>query len=350
MSGATSHWTNDTARVLRAAAALLVVESASVILVAGEMPLMAFLVHVCCCAAFGWLALQRNAARTPAIAMMKVVALTLPFLGPIAAVAGFGVLAVIAVAHDPVANSSIWHEHLFPNLAVDDLTERAERITRRQPGMDGAGEIESFFDVLRWGTLPEKEHVLSLISRSFRPEFAPVLRAGLAVDDLGLRAQAAAGLSMLETRISARLGDLQEGYRHAVDDKRGEVAMTLALALADAAHTGLYDEARSAEMRREIVAVLTACSDTTDPRVSVMLGRTLIQLGEIDRAVEMLSGAARVETHSEAAFDWLLEGLFRQGDYGRIERLVDDRAESVRSLAQQDGPLAPALRFWGAAA
>lgn len=349
MTGSLPHWTNDTARVLRAAAALLSIEFGCLVLAAGATPMAAIMLHACCCAAFAWLAFRPGAARTPAAATVRVVALTAPFLGPIAASAGLVILAVIAVAHDPVANASMWHEHLFPNLAVDELTERTEEISR-QSGNGGADEIESFFDVLRWGTLPEKEHVLSLISRSFRPEFAPVLRAGLAVDDLGLRAQAAAGLSMLETRISARLGNLQEAFRDAGPEERSTAAIDLALALSDAAHTGLYDEARNTEMRREIVSILTTCAGPVDPRINTMLGRTLIQLGEFDQAVETLSGVADATGSGEAAFDWLLEGVFRQGDYRRIGSLVEGRAESVRSLVQQDGPLAPALRFWGAAA
>lgn len=350
MTGALPHWTDDTARVMRASAALLVAELGCVLLVIWQMPLAALALHVCCCLAFAGLALQPGTAQTPAAATLRVVATMLPFLGPMAALAGLVIVTVIAVAHDPVANASMWHEHLFPNLAVDELTERSEEISRRQPGVDGAGEIESFYDVLRWGTLAEKEHVLSLISRSFRPEFAPVLRTGLAVDDLGLRAQAAAGLSLLESRMSTRLGDLKEALRDAKHDDRSEAAMDLALALSDAAHTGLYDEARSLEMRQEIVSILTERSDPTDPKVSAMLGRTLIQLGEFDRAVEMLSGAAGVAAPSEAAFDWLLEGVFRQGDYGRIGPLLEGRAESVHRLIRQDGPLAPALRFWGATA
>ena len=350
MTGSLPHWTNDTARVLRAASALLSIELGCIVLVAGATPVAAVVLHACCCIAFACLAFWRGTAQTTAAATVRVVALTAPFLGPIAALAGLVILAVIAVAHDPVANASMWHEHLFPNLAVDELTERTEEISRRHSGNDGAGEIESFFDVLRWGTLPEKEHVLSLISRSFRPEFAPVLRAGLAVDDLGLRAQAAAGLSMLETRISARLGNLQQAFRDAEPEQRKAAAIELALALSDAAHTGLYDEARNAEMRREIVSILTNCADPAEPRINTMLGRTLIQLGEFDRAVEALSGAADATGSGEAAFDWLLEGVFRQGDYRRIGLLVEGRAESVRSLVQQDGPLAPALRFWGAAA
>lgn len=350
MTGPLPHWTNNTARVLRATSALLTIELGCVVLAAGATPIAAIVLHACCCTVFAWLAFWHGAARTPAAAAVRVVALTSPFLGPMAALAGLVILAVIAVAHDPVANASIWHEHLFPNLAVDELTERTEEISRRQSGNDGAGEIESFFDVLQWGTLPEKEHVLSLISRSFRPEFAPVLRAGLAVDDLGLRAQAAAGLSMLETRISARLGNLQEAFRDAGPEQRNIAAIDLAIALSDAAHTGLYDEARNAEMRREIVSILTDCADRVDPRINTMLGRTLIQLGEFDRAVETLSGVADATTSGEAAFDWLLEGVFRQGDYRRIGSLVEGRAESVRSLVQQDGPLAPALRFWAAAA
>ncbi len=343
-------WTDDIARVIRVSAALLVLEIGCIVLGVADTPLLALALHASCCAALAWLVLLRGTAQTPAAATLKVVALMLPFLGPMATLAGIVILATIAVAHDPVADASIWHEHLFPNLAVDELTERAEEISRRQPGVDGAGEIESFFDVLRWGTLPEKEHVLSLISRSFRPEFAPVFRAGLAVDDLGLRAQAAAGLSMLETRISARLGDLQEAFRDATASERDAAAMELALALSDAAHTGLYDEARNTEMRREIVSVMTDRADTTDPRVAAMLGRTLIQLGEVDRAVTTLSGAAGRESSSEAAFNWLLEGVFRQGDFARIGSLVESRAENVRRLVRQDGPLAPALRFWGAAA
>ena len=205
-----------------------------------------------------------------------------------------------------MADPATWHEHLFPNVAADALTERTNAISRRQPGAEAAGEIESFYDVLRWGTLPEQEHVLSLISRSFRPEFAPVLRAGLAVADLGLRAQAAAGLSLLETRTSSHLVDLQADYRRQGTEA---AALRIAQALSDAAHSGLYDEARAEEMRREIVAVLQPLARNGATAAGTMLGRTLIQLGEWGHAVDTLQRAADTGEQNEAAFSWLLEGL-----------------------------------------
>lgn len=280
-------------------------------------------------------------------ATMQLTAMMLPFLGPVAATGAIAVLLFTALRHDPVANAALWHEHLFPNLAGDALGEQMEAIARQHTDADTASEIESFYDVLRWGSLSQQEHVLSMISRSFKPEFAPVLRAGLAVDDLGLRAQAAAGLSLLEARLSGRLVELQKEFARTGD---AQSALVLTQALSDAAHSGLYDDDRSAEMRAEIVSILTPLAEDGNPRVVAMLGRTLIHLGAFERAAETLAPAVEAGTRDDAAFSWLLEALFRQGDYARLRTLLTARAAEVSRLVQQDGPLAPALRFWAASA
>ena len=328
---------------------ILAAEALSGALAISDRLLLGLSLHLAACVVLAAFTCRRFSAPTPVIATVQLTALLLPFIGPLAALSGIVVLIIAAARHDPAANAAMWHEHLFPNLAADELTEQAEAINRRQPGNEAAGEIESFYDVLRWGTLPEQEHVLSLISRSFRPEFAPVLRAGLAVDDLGLRAQAAAGLSLLESRISARLSGLQERQRLASDDTRSQASILLAQALADAAHSGLYDEARVHEMRAEIISVLEPLAQIADadPTIRTILGRTLIQLGQVDRAVDLLSTSDGPGEQADAAFAWLLEGCFEQGDYARIDTLLARRVDRVSTIVRKDGPLAPALQFWG---
>lgn len=260
-------------RALLVAWALLLCDGCSLFLAAHTQGPAALALHGLACIAALAIAWRRRLAPSAPLATLRMTALLLPFLGPVAALAGAATLAVHLLRGTPIADADTWHEHLFPNLAADALTEGTDAINRRQPGAEAADEIESFYDVLRWGTLPEQEHVLSLISRSFRPEFAPVLRAGLAVADLGLRAQAAAGLSLLETRTSSHLAELQADYRR---EDTEATAINLAQALSKAAHSGLYDEARAEEMRREIVAVLQPFAQKGVTASSAMLGRTLI--------------------------------------------------------------------------
>lgn len=245
-----------------------------------------------------------------------------------------------------------WHEHLFPNLVADPIDAQIDAIDRHQPGLQPNNEIELFYDVLRWGKLSEKEHVLSLISRSYRPEFAPVLCEALSGDDLRLRAQAAAGLSLLETRTSARLSGLQQAWRAATTGgAKIEAAIVLAQALSTAAHSGLYEENRTVEMRREIAALLSpiVAAGSSDPAraatLSAILGRTMILVGDVDAAVVTLAPVVAASEHAEAAFGWLVEALFRKSDFMGLTALITRRRDLAVALVARAGPLAPALAF-----
>ncbi len=321
-----------------------------------DLHLAAALVHVVAVTAANVLAWRPAAVPDAATATLRMTAALLPFLGPIAPALALMVLAIPAVRPHTVHDAAEWHEHLFPNLAADPINERIDAIGRHQLGGQSSSEIESFYDVLRWGKLSEKEHVLSLISRSYRPEFAPVLNEALNGDDLGLRAQAAAGLSLLETRTSARLATLQHALREAPDDAaRVKATILLAQALSTAAHSSLYDENRTAEMRREISALLgpIVAAGSSDPAQSAMLrailGRTMIQLGDVDAACVTLEPVVAASEHADAAFGWLVEALFRKSDFIGLTALIDRRRDLTAALVARDGPLAPALAFWATA-
>ena len=335
---------------------LAAIELAALMLWRDDRLLAAALVHGAAATAANVLAWRRAAAADAATATFRMMAALLPFLGPIAPALAILLLAVQLFRPHAVHDAAEWHEHLFPNLAADPINERIDAIGRHQPGLQPSSEIESFYDVLRWGKLTEKEHVLSLISRSYRPEFAPVLREALAGDDLGLRAQAAAGLSLLETRTSARLATLHQAWREApTDAARVKAAILLAQALSTAAHSSLYDETRTTEMRREISALLRpiVAAGSADPAqgamLSAILGRTMIQLGDVDAAVATLEPVVASSEHADAAFGWLVEALFRKSDFIGLTALIARRRDLAAALVTRDGPLAPALAFWGAA-
>lgn len=341
---------------LATAVVLFGLEVGGLILWLEDLVLAAALTHAVVAIAANVAAWRLAATPDATLATFRMTAVMLPFLGPIAPALATLLLAAQLVRPYAVHDAAEWHEHLFPNLAADPINEQIDAIGRHQPGSRNSNEIESFYDVLRWGKLPEKEHVLSLISRSYRPEFAPVLREALGSDDLGLRAQAAAGLSLLETRTSARLTTLQQAWREApTDERRVETAIALAQALSTAAHSSLYDEVRTIEMRREIFALLSpiVAAGSSDPAraamLSAILGRTMIQLGDVDAAVVTLEPVVAASEHAEAAFGWLVEAFFRKSDFTGLTALITRRRDLADALVRRDGPLAPALAFWATA-
>lgn len=345
------------ARALGVSAALFGAETCCLAAMSFGWGARALLFHVAICLAGNALAWRGSEAANAPVATLRMAAMLMPFLGPVAPLAAILLLSGQVARPRTPPNAAMWHEHLFPNLAADPINDRMDAITRRQPPTSTGDDVESFYDVLRWGTVPEREHVLSLISRSFRAEFAPVLREALTSDDLGLRAQAAAGLSLLETRTSSRIAALERSVGQADSETaREQASIALAQALASAAHSELYDDLRTIEMRREIVSLLAPLFDARggDPALGVMLGRTMIHLGDLEGAVAALDRSIRSDGSagqaSDAAFGWLIEGLFQQGDFVGLTALLGDRREQAATLVARDGPLAPALSFWGTAA
>jgi DUF971 family protein len=290
------------------------------------------------------LALHLPLAALPAVALhrgwsaapwLRVLAPLLPPLGPLAAALALPLAALLALRGRPAAGAASWSAHLFPQPESDALAQRAEGLARHAAQHDPDG-IGAFRAVLHGGTLAQQEHVLAVMAREFRTGFAPLLREALASPAPGLRAQAAAGLSLAQGRAEEQLQALR---------RAGEPAPVLARALDDAANSGLFEADRAAQLRAEAVRLwqrhLAARPD--DAAAQAALGRDLLALGDAGAAQASLRQALARGLATPAVLGWLAEALYAAGDLDAVAALL---AEHRAVLAEPGAALAGPVAWW----
>ena len=289
------------------------------------------------------LALHRAAGEEGfALAVLRLLRPLLPALGPFAAAAGLLVLVASPLLRRGARSDAMWRSHLFPETGVDPVVRQVAALGRAAEG--DTGGVAAFADILRWGSLEQQERVVVLMTRECRPGFAPLLREALSSATPGLRAQAAAGLAMVEARFEAQGTELRRAAL------AGGPAVLLALArhLDDLANGGLLDPQRSAAARAEAVelyqAHLAARPDDSD--VQAALGRDLMQVGRLDDAIAAMRAALLRGPATPSLLGWLAECLYCRQETGQVSRLLAEHEAVLRPVARGAGPLAAPLGLW----
>lgn len=306
-------------------------------------PLLFLVLHAGTCV-LPVIALRRAVAEEGlGTAVLRLLRPLLPAMGPFAAAACVLVLAAAPLLRRGTRGDAMWRSHLFPETGTDPVARQVAALDRAAADGGTAG-VAAFADVLRWGSLEQQERVVVLMSREFRPGFAPLMREALSSVTPGLRAQAAAGLAMVEARFEAQGGELR---RAAVS---GEAAAMLALArhLDGLANSALLDPSRSAAVRAEAVGIYQAhlAAQPDDPDVQAALGRDLMQVGRLDDAIAAMRAALARGLATPSLVGWLAECLYRKREIGQVSQLIAEHEGVLRPVVQEGTPLAAALGLW----
>lgn len=277
------------------------------------------------------------------LAVLRLLRPLLPALGPFAAAAGLLVLVAAPLLRRGARSDAMWRNHLFPETGADPLTQRVAALDRAAAD-GGTGEVAAFADILRWGSLEQQERVVVLMSREFRPGFAPLLREALSSVTPGLCAQAAAGLAMVEARFEAQEAEL----RCAVLSGRITSLLALARHLDELANSGLLDLSRSAAVRAEAVDIYQShlASHPDDSDVQAAFGRDLMQVGRLDDAIAAMRAALARGMATPSLLGWLAECLYRQQEIDQVSQLIAEHEAVLRPTVQGGSPLAASLGLW----
>lgn len=269
---------------------------------------------------------------------LRLVAILLPGLGPIALATGALTLLMAPFLRRQSHDAEAWRATLFPAPQEDGLDDRAKRSEEHALVQRDSGRVVAFADVLRMGDLPQQERVVALMAREYRPAFAPLLRSALNAPVRLLRAQAAAALSLIEARFAAEVQTLRAGPAPA----------KLALKLDEMANSGLWEESRTRNLRKEAASIWAAgaAANPADERAAAALGRDLLQLGEVRAGREALERAYALGLASATLLGWLAEARFLEGDLEGVENLLVAHRSELLPLLQPGSPLAPALHLW----
>jgi hypothetical protein len=204
---------------------------------------------------------------------------------------------------------------------LDGLDEARGSGTRTNPSRDREGavsavEVTPLMDILEMGDELQKQEVVALVTRSFRPALAPLLKRALEDSSNAIRVQAATAMARIEGRFLHRAMQLDQ--LAAKKPGSSDVARDLAHLYDDYAFTGLLDPVREREnlqLARQWYETWIAL-EPNRAEAHFALGRLLIRCEEWEQAdyhLEKAGGDASV---------WRLETLFRLGRYEEIPALA----------------------------
>lgn len=143
--------------------------------------------------------------------MATVVLLLVTVAGPAGALAALAALPFsgnMPVRRDILAD---WYARLASAgqpTAVNKLHDRigSGRVQRFESGVP-----PNYLDVIKRGTLEERQRALGLIAREFHPDYSPVLEAALRSPEPVVRVQAAAVVARVREDLKARVAALTDG-------------------------------------------------------------------------------------------------------------------------------------------
>ncbi len=262
-------------------------------------------------------------------AVLRLIAATLPALGPAAVLGGLLALAFGAA-----------RRHAAGPLPEDPIEARLAAISAVRDLPDGL-LLEALGDVLRWGSLAQKICALDLAASGLRPGGEALLRLALADPDPLLRAHAEALRPTAERRLLDQAEALRQGVRGAEGRRR------LARHLDRAAWSDLMDPARGRAFRAEAVQIWRELAEAAeDPEAVAALGRDLLALGDLPGARATLEAALAHRQASEPVLGWLAECHFRARDYAALDALVGRWAPLLEETAAGHARLSAPWRLW----
>jgi len=233
-----------------------------------------------------------------------------------------GVVLAIAVERRQARHATSldeWHATLFPPSDDHEDAELWRRIGQRQSDQADP-DVTSFFDVLTFGSVRQRQAVIAVISQQFRPEFAPVLRAALRDEHNVVRVQAATAIGRLEQQIFERTLELEAAVERAPGD--AEAVLALAAHHDSQAFSGILDPSREAASRvRAAEGYATGLRLRPDDQTTEFrLARLFLRRGlaaEAEPGFRRLVGAGY-----PGATLWLMECLFALGRYDQVREVA----------------------------
>jgi hypothetical protein len=247
-----------------------------------------------------------------------ITAMTVAVAGPIGAIGSLAAILLTAFHRRKASSFEEWYESLFPDSIDDFQFDLMARIRANDSG-EGQG-VSAFADILAFGTIAQKQELITLVTKHFEPRFAGVLK--LALDDANnaTRVQAASSVAKITDDFMSRGLKLQR------DAANGEPRRILALAKHYDEHgkTGLLDPEGSEVSR---TAALEAYQrylglEPADVDARAAVGRLMLKSGDLQATCawlkESVEGGA---APGEGAIAYM-EALFRLGRFSDLREVA----------------------------
>jgi tetratricopeptide (TPR) repeat protein len=272
---------------------------------------------------------------------------TTAFMGPIGAGGTLAAMAFMSCARSTTPFEE-WYRALFPETATTGEMDSWQRIISGQD-IPNKSSVAPFSDILCFGTLAQKQELISLMSRSFQPVFAPVLRAALTDSNNAIRVQAASAITVIEDDFLRRSLSLTACVRE--NPRDSSLLLQLARLHDDYASAGILDHDREGDSRNKALKAYGEYLQLNpkDLEARTAIGRLFLRAEEYQEAMLWSAEAVENGETSSALILTYMEALYQLRRFGELRRL----AAKHTSLAQsEDIPLeaVETLKLWASTA
>ncbi len=266
--------------------------------------------------------------------------------GPIGVVGTLLTIALHAWYRKTTTSFEDWYLGLFPKDKPDKISELADFLEAHSR-LKGPAIPDSFRDILANGTLQQKRDAIVLMSKHFRPDFAPALRSALVDPDNSIRVMAASAITRIENRFLEAAINMDRAAAESPDDV--DVLLQQARLYDDHAFTGLLEEDReeaNREKAKQIYRRVIQLQPDNYP-ATYALGRLLIRTGEVKEAAKLLQQALQYREGEPQLLLWYAECLYKLGRYGELRKLLrENQSVFSEGSIQQQPRVADAIHLW----
>jgi tetratricopeptide (TPR) repeat protein len=270
-------------------------------------------------------------------------------LGPIGPFAALATGILLLAFHRDWFDFNASYSSLFPTETRSRVTDLYESLLRRQRQQGKAG-VESFADILSGGDAAKKRLAIGLLTRHFRPGFAPALKLALTDADPSVRTQAATAVATIEGRFLARAQRLQRKVRER--PKSFGRRQRLARHYDNYAFTGLLDPERERDNRLRALESYEEALKVKPREATIWLaiGRLLVRERRYDAAASWFTVAEARGLLTPDMILWNLEALFRLGRYDKLRSAIAEHKHSFETAAKLPVQLPDVIGLWTASA
>jgi hypothetical protein len=270
-------------------------------------------------------------------------AVTTAGLGPVGPATAIVVGLLLILFHRDWFDFQAWYASLFPADVKSRVTELYELLLRRRTAVGGG--VESFSDVLSGQDPVKKRLAISLLTRHFRPGFAPALKLALTDADASVRTQAATAISTIESRFLANAQSMARKLGKRPRSLRRRLAV--ARHYDDYAFTGLLDPERERDNRLKAMEAYQHVLEIRprDHRSWLAIGRILVRERRYAAAVDWFETATGRGILNGAMLLWHVEALFKTGRYQRVRELLTEHRQ-LFAEGKHPPQVPEMLRLW----
>ncbi len=266
--------------------------------------------------------------------------------GPIGVMGTLLTIALYAWYRRTTTSFEDWYTGLFPKEQRDEVAELADFLEVHS-ALGGVSAPDSFRDILANGTLQQKRDAIVLMSKHFRPEFAPALRSALLDPDNSIRVMAASSIARIENEFLEKAMLVDRAVANAPDDI--DTLLRQARLYDDYAFTGLLERDReevNLEKAKQIYREIIRLQPENYP-ATLGLGRLLIRTGEVEEAAERLRQTLQFRNGEPQLMLWYAECLYKLGHYQELRKLLREHGNSfIDGPGKQRPRIADAIQMW----